>query len=87
MTTAASTTATDTRRAGRQGARAMLPLLVGVAPLGLVVGVRAADADLPAGAGWATGLTIYGASAQLAAIDLLDRGIAPMLVIAHGWPW
>ena len=29
----------DTRRAGRQGAQAMLPLLVGVAPLGLVVGV------------------------------------------------
>ena len=77
-----SSDAIDTRRAARQGAQAMLPLLVGVAPLGLVVGVRAAAADLPAGAGWATGLTIYGASAQLAAIDLLDRGITPVLVIA-----
>ena len=32
--------------------------------------VHAADADLPFGAGWATGLTVYGASAQLAAIDV-----------------
>ncbi len=82
MSTAPTTTATDPRRAALQGAQAMLPLLVGVAPLGLVVGVRAAEAELPTGAGWATGLTIYGASAQLAAIDLLDRGTAPLLVIA-----
>ncbi len=59
----------------------MAPLLVSVAPLGLVVGVKAAAADLPAGAGWATSFTIYGASAQLAAIDLLDRGVAPALVV------
>ena len=39
--------------------------------------MRAAAADLPFGAGWATSLTIYGASAQLAAIDLLDRGDRP----------
>lgn len=77
----AATEATEPGRGTRQGAQAMLPLLVGVAPLGLVVGVRAAAADLPAGAGWATGLTIYGASAQLAAIDLLDRGVAPLLVV------
>jgi predicted branched-subunit amino acid permease len=63
------------------GFRAMLPLLVAVAPLGLVVGVRAAEADLPAGAGWATGVLIYGASAQLAAIDLLDQGLAPAVVV------
>ncbi len=60
----------------------MLPLLLGVAPLGLIVGVQAAAADLPAGVGAATGVTIYGASAQLAAIDLLGRGVSPMIVVA-----
>ena len=70
----------DTRGAVR-GARAILPLLLGVAPLALVVGVKAAAADAPAGAAWATSLGIYGASAQLAAIDLLDRGVSPILVV------
>ncbi len=74
-------TATTVERPTAQGARAMLPFLVSVAPLGLVVGVKAAASDLPHGAGWATSLTIYGASAQLAAIDLLDRGVAPALVV------
>jgi predicted branched-subunit amino acid permease len=38
------TTLHDRTTPGRDGARAMLPLLVGVAPLGLVVGVEAAVA-------------------------------------------
>jgi predicted branched-subunit amino acid permease len=72
---------TTVRSPAADGFRAMLPLLVAVAPLGLVVGVRAAEADLPAGAGWATAVLIYGASAQLAAIDLLDQGLAPAAVV------
>jgi predicted branched-subunit amino acid permease len=52
---------------GRAGARAILPLLLGVTPLGLVVGIQIAAT------GMASSATLYGASAQLAAIDLLDR--------------
>lgn len=61
-----------------EGARAMIPLLVAVAPLGLVVGVRAAEIGAP---GWATGILIYGASAQLAAIDLVGDGVHPAVIV------
>ena len=63
------------------GARAMAPWLAGVAPFGLVIGVAAAKADIATGAGWFTGPTIYGGSAQIAAIHLLDAGAAAVTVI------
>jgi predicted branched-subunit amino acid permease len=78
-------TPTATRSARRDaiaGARAMVPWLLGVAPYGLVIGVSIAQADIPAGAGWLTGATIYSGSAQMATIDLLDGGAAPLVVVA-----
>jgi len=81
MTTTTAAPAVGTRRAAADGARAMLPLLLAVSPLGLLVGVAAAEADLPVLSGVATSSVIYGASAQLAAIDLLDRGAGPLLVV------
>jgi predicted branched-subunit amino acid permease len=63
------------------GARAMLPWLAGVAPFGLVIGVSAGQASIGAGAGWFTGPTIYGGSAQIAAIQMLDAGAAAVPVI------
>ena len=50
----------------------MLPWLTGIVPFGLVIGVRAAQADIPTLAGWLTGPLLFGGSAQLAVIDLLD---------------
>lgn len=64
------------------GARAMLPWLVGVVPYGLVVGVTVGASTIDAGAGLATGLTIYSGSAQLAAIEMLEHGAAPLVAIA-----
>jgi predicted branched-subunit amino acid permease len=64
------------------GARAMTPWLLGVTPFGLVIGVSAAQSDLPTLTGWSTGLTIYSGSAQMAAINMLDAGAAPAAVIA-----
>jgi len=58
----------------------MLPLLLGVAPLGLVVGIQAQTTHQEL-VGWASGFTIYGASAQLAALDLLDRGAGALVVV------
>jgi predicted branched-subunit amino acid permease len=59
----------------------MLPLLAGVAPMGLVIGVAVAEGGLPTGPGLATGWLIYSGSAQLAVLDLL-RHDTPLAVVA-----
>src|SRR5438309_902259 len=64
------------------GARAMVPWLVGIIPYGLVIGVTAAKADIPALAGWSTAPLLFGGAAQLAVINLLDSGAAPFVIIA-----
>jgi predicted branched-subunit amino acid permease len=58
----------------------MLPWLAGVTPFGLVIGVAAGQTSF-AGAGWLTAPAIYGGSAQIAAIQLLDSGAATLAVI------
>jgi predicted branched-subunit amino acid permease len=63
------------------GARGMVPWLVGVTPLGLVIGVSAARADMPALAGWLTGPLIFAGSAQITMIQLLDAGAGTATVI------
>ena len=63
------------------GARAMTPWLVGVTPFGLVIGISAAQASIPTLAGWLTGPLIYAGSAQVATIQMLDSGAAPIAVI------
>jgi predicted branched-subunit amino acid permease len=63
------------------GARAMLPWLAGVTPFGLVIGVSAAQSDIPTLAGWLTGPAIYAGSSQVAAIEMLDAGTAPAVVV------
>jgi predicted branched-subunit amino acid permease len=63
------------------GVRAMTPWLTGIVPFGLVIGVSAARADIPAMAGWATGPLIYGGSAQLAVIEMLDAGAVPAVIV------
>jgi predicted branched-subunit amino acid permease len=60
----------------------MVPWLAGVVPFGLVIGVSAAQADVPTLAGWLTGPLIYAGSAQVATIGLLDAGAAPVVVVA-----
>ena len=64
------------------GARAMVPWLAGIVPFGLVIGVSAAQADVPTLAGWLTGPLIYAGSSQLATIGMLDGGAAPVVVVA-----
>lgn len=66
----------------REGLRAMLPVLVGLAPYGFVIGVTVAESSVPSLAGWAASWLIYGGSAQLAAIRLLDAGASVLVVVA-----
>ena len=72
---------TNHRRDLVAGARAMLPWLLGLVPFGLVIGVGAAQADLPTFVGWLTGPLVYAGSAQVATIGLLGSGAASVTVI------
>jgi predicted branched-subunit amino acid permease len=69
------------RRDIAAGARAMAPWLAGVVPFGLVIGVSAAQSDVPTLAGWLTGPLIYTGSAQVATIGMLNAGAAPVVVV------
>jgi branched chain amino acid efflux pump len=63
-----------------EGARAMAPVLVALAPLGFVTGATVSATSIPSLTGWATSWLIYGATAQLAVIQLVD-GRATLLVV------
>ena len=64
------------------GARTMVPWLAGIVPFGLVIGVSAVQADVPALAGWLTGPLIYAGSSQVATIGMIGAGAAPVVVVA-----
>lgn len=81
-TAAPTVIAVDARRTFLDGAMAMCPWLVGVVPYGIVIGVTIGASSITPAAGLASGTTIYSGSAQLAAIELLDKGAAPAIAIA-----
>lgn len=58
----------------RAGARAMGPVLVGLAPAGFAVGAAWGASSLPLLPGLLASATVYGASAQLLLVDLTSRG-------------
>jgi predicted branched-subunit amino acid permease len=60
----------------------MAPWLIGIVPYGLVIGVAAARAGMPALAGWLTGPLIFSGGAQLAVIDLVHAGAAWLVILA-----
>ncbi len=64
-----------------RGVARSLPILVGVAPFGLVVGVAAVEAGLTPLQTVATSVVIFAGASQLAAIDLLARDAAPAVVV------
>ena len=63
------------------GARAMAPFLLGTTPFGLLIGVSAAQSDLPTLTGWLTGPAMFSGTAQIAAIQMLDAGAAWYAVV------
>jgi predicted branched-subunit amino acid permease len=56
-------------------------MVIGVLPLGLAIGVAISTSSVPAVAGWAAGPLIFGGAAQLMAVQLLDAGAAPAVII------
>lgn len=70
------------RSAFVDGARAITPLLVGVIPFGLILGVAAGSSAMGAGLAWATSPIIFAGAAQLVTIELTNAGTASLVVIA-----
>lgn len=69
------------RTAFTEGVQALLPILVGVVPFGLIFGVTAAELPVDNWLGWASSFIIFAGASQLAAVDLLAGGAAPAVVI------
>jgi predicted branched-subunit amino acid permease len=66
----------------RAGVRDMTAMTLMLAPIGFVVGATAARSNVPPLVGEATAPLIFGASAQLVVIHMLDDGSAPVLIVA-----
>lgn len=64
----------------RAGVVAMLPVLLGIVPFGMVAGVAGVENGATVAQSIAFGFLSYSAAAQIAAFDLLGRG-APLLVV------
>jgi len=67
---------------GLAGARDVLPLLVGVLPLAMVIGVTARSTGIDLTAAWAASFLLIAGSAQLSMIQLLHEGAAPVSIVA-----
>jgi branched chain amino acid efflux pump len=64
------------------GARAELPILIGVIPWGLIYGVIAIGAGLPPAAALAMSAIVFAGSAQLIGAELLGSGVpGPVIVL------
>ena len=58
------------------------PISLGYVPYGLVLGATIAASPLPRGVTWAATPLLFAGASQLALIDLLEVGAAPVVVIA-----
>lgn len=64
------------------GAKAVTPMVVGIAPFGLAIGAAAAASSVSTPAALASSPLIIAGAAQLTAIQMLDAGAAPLVIIA-----
>lgn len=65
-----------------QGVRAILPLLLGVAPFGMIYGVLARQAGIPAGQAQSMSIIIYAGSSQFIAAELFNVHTPALIMIA-----
>jgi 4-azaleucine resistance transporter AzlC len=71
-----------TSRDFRAGIAAVSPILVGIVPFGLIYGVAAVDAGLSGVQAIAMSSILFAGSAQLAAVDLMARDAAIIVIVA-----
>jgi len=60
----------------------MLPLAISCAPFGVAVGATIAASNVDVAPKLAAALLMFGGSAQLAAVEMLDAGATPVLIVA-----
>jgi len=65
----------------RAGLVAVAPVLIGIIPFGLIFGIAAIEAGLDPVTSYGMSAVVFAGSAQLAAIDLIARDAAPLVII------
>lgn len=70
------------REAFIHGARALLPLIPGVVPFGLVTGVMAIKMGMTPTMAIGMTLLFYSGSAQMVALQLIHSGVLPVAIVA-----
>ena len=75
--------ATEASRASLawEGARHMTPMVLGIVPFGLALGATIAASSVDPGAGAASAPLILAGAAQLATVQMLDTGTAPLVIV------
>jgi 4-azaleucine resistance transporter AzlC len=75
----------DRLRAGASaGLRDIAPIIVGLAPFGLALGVAVDESSVPDAAGWLVSLLLYGGSSQFAAMSIVDAGGSVVAAVVAG---
>jgi predicted branched-subunit amino acid permease len=69
----------------RAGARAVLPLLVGVIPFGVVAGAIAIDNGLSPGVAIASSIVVFAGASQVAMYDVLGDGGSAFVAALAAW--
>lgn len=65
-----------------EGVRAITPMAISVVPFGLAIGAAAAASNTPTLPALASAPLILAGAAQLTTIQMLDAGVAPLVIIA-----
>jgi predicted branched-subunit amino acid permease len=71
----------DRRPAAVAGAREMAPMILGVAPFGVIAGAAAVDAGFSPVLTVAMSAIVFAGASQLAIVDLVGGGAAPLVVV------
>lgn len=72
---------TDRRRVALEGARAVIPMVIGVVPFGLAIGAAVGTSGLTTAQGVASAPTIFAGAAQLSVVEMLDEGATPLIIV------
>lgn len=73
------------RSALREGLRVMMPMVPGVIPFAVTAGLAAVDAGLSPAAALASSVLIFAGASQLAAMQLIDGGGLPVVILLTAW--
>jgi len=65
--------------------RAVVPILLGVIPFGMISGASAVAAGLSLGQAVGMSVVVFAGAAQLAAVELLAHGASPVVVVLTAW--